>query len=131
MNPLVVVGVVTIIHGLAHLVPAIGAVRGPLVSVGWSSADGSTGSIVAPRGMVIAAFGVCAMGFVIGGVAATETVLSISLWRPFTESAAIFSVLSIVVLPNAFPPSFRYQWIALAIDVVIIGNWLQLWDWPV
>lgn len=129
IDPLTVVGVITILHGLAHLVPVVSELGDPRVTMRWFGGNGA--AAVAPRGLVVSIFAVCAIGFVMGGLAATEAVVGIAWWRPFTDSAAIFSTIALVLFPNAFPPRFRYELIGLAVNIVIIGNWLQIWDWPI
>lgn len=129
IDPLTVVGVITILHGLAHLVPVATAVVSDKITFRWPR-NKSADRLAAPRDLVVAVFSACTVGFILGGLAATEWVVSPSWWRPFTDSAAVLSALGLVAFAHAYPSRFRYEWIGLAVDIVIIGNWLQIWDWP-
>lgn len=127
-----VVGVITVLHGLAHLVPVFTAITTDRITIRWlrTSSAGVVSSVSASRELVVAVFSACAVGFVLGGLAATEWLVSLSWWRPFTDSAAVLSAIALLTFVHAYPSNFRYQWLGLAVDVVIIGNWLQIWDWP-
>lgn len=134
MDPLVVIGVVTMLHGLAHLMPAVSAIARSDITIRWlgrGAGPSMESPSLVPRGVVAAMFSMCAVGFALGGLAATGSIGTISWWRPFTDSAAIISTLALVAFPNAFPANINYRFVALAMNVVIIGNWLHLWDWPI
>jgi hypothetical protein len=133
MNPLVVIGIVTMLHGVAHLVPAASAIAQPLTLLrleGNGVSPGLETPSLAPRAVIAAMFSMCAFGFALGGMAATGSIVPIAWWRPFTDSAAIISTVALITFPHAFPANLNYRFVALAVNVLIIGNWLQIWDWP-
>lgn len=133
VDPFTIIGFLTVLHGLAHLVPVSTAITSDRTTIRWlrGNSAGAMSAVSAPRDLVVAVFSACTAGFVLGGLAATGWIVSPSWWRPFTDSAAVLSAVAFITFSDAYPTKFRYEVFGLVLDVVIIANWLQLMDWPV
>lgn len=126
------IAVVLVLHGVAHLVPVLASKREEAVAENLILGQIATlKSDISNRYLVPLAFGICAALFLVGGLAeSNRTPVPTPWWKPATDIGAVLSMLSMVAFPRAFPPRFRYATAAIVVNVLIIGNWLQLWDWP-
>ena len=120
------------LHGVGHLVG----------TVPWFSRG--AGSVVHPRswitgvissqGFRVAAggllFGIAGVAFMLSGPALGGVIVPFEWWRPLTDTAAVVSMASMLLYWRALPP-LPYKLLILALDLVIVGNWLHLWDWPI
>lgn len=75
-------------------------------------------------------FGVAGIAFMLSGPALGSVIVPFEWWRPLTDTAAVLSMASMFLFWRAVP-SLPYKLLILVVDLVIVGNWLHLWDWPI
>jgi hypothetical protein len=104
----------------------------------WSDRDPSFKSWALPESISIQAkntiasalFAICAVAFFVSGLSMFARVVPFRWWRPVTDSGAVLSLATLSVFYNALPSPMILGFAIGAIDVLIVGNWLQIWDWP-
>ena len=127
-----VVGIVLLAHGIGHvlgLIPlfAQDSVKGwDLHS--WMLTDAVGESVSKAIGAALFAAGTII--FVLAGLAVLGWGVPIEWWKPLAVAGATVSTLAVVLFWNAFPALVPNKIGALAVNVVILGNWINVWAWP-
>ena len=75
-------------------------------------------------------FAVSTIVFVLAGLAVLEWGIPVEWWKPLAAGGAISSTVAIALFWNAFPALVPNKVGALAVNVIVLGNWINAWDWP-
>jgi hypothetical protein len=126
------VGIVLLLHGIGHLLGLIPLFKAELVS-GWNlrswlltdaigeGAAKGVGAVLFAGGLVV---------FILAGLAVLGWGVPGGWWMPLAVAGAISSTVALVLFWNAFPFLVPNKVGALAVNIIILGNWAGLWHWP-
>lgn len=127
-----VVGIVLLAHGVGHVLGLIPLVRKEPVA-GWNLRSWLLTDAVgqsAAKGIGAVLFVATTIVFVLSGLGILGWGVPEDWWMPLAVVGALTSTISIVLFWNAFPALVPNKVGALAVNIIILGNWVDLWDWP-
>jgi hypothetical protein len=127
-----IVGVVLLVHGVGHVLGVIPLFREELVS-GWNLRSWLPTGLVgqsSARFIAAALFTAATIVFVLSGLAVLGWGVPEDWWMTLAVVGAVGSTLSLALFWNAFPALVPNKVGALAVNIIILGNWVNVWDWP-
>lgn len=126
------VGIVLLAHGIGHTLGLIPLFREEPVA-GWnlrSWALTNTLGQTAARTIGALMFVAATIVFVLSGLAILGWGIPEDWWMTLAVVGAIVSTVSLLLFWNAFPTFIPNKVGALAVNIIILGNWVNIWDWP-
>lgn len=127
-----VVGIVLLAHGVGHVLGLMPLFTQNLPD-GWNLRSWALTEAVgesAAKGIGAVLFATSTLIFVLAGLAVLGWGVPFEWWKPLGVSGAIVSTVTIVLFWSAFPALVPNKVGALAVNVILIGNWVNVWDWP-
>lgn len=126
------VGIVLLAHGVGHVLGLIPLFAQDSVE-GWNLRSWAlTNAVGEPVSKAIGAvlFAASTIVFVLAGLAVLGWGVPVEWWKPLAIAGAFVSTVAIVLFWNAFPALVPNKVGALVVNIIILGNWMAVWDWP-
>lgn len=127
-----VIGLVLLAHGVGHTLGVIPLFQDEPVE-GWNLRSwlltDALGEALS-KGVAAVLFIACTVVFVLAGLSVLGWGIPENWWKPLATAGAIASAAGVILFWNAFPALVPNKMGALAVNIIILGNWVNVWDWP-